>query len=175
MHFATLSFIGLAVLAGVSGFDPLTITVGSTAYVLTAAQTTAAVAGLAALAIVKEKLFIAALSRGSRRGRRSVDAEEDVKSLNLETFYRAIGEYDVADCGKLAVCQVLATPAAQHQKEERLIASLFDDLENVDPASPSAPYKFAAYIGTLGAPELCVRQYARCPVPAEELVKIVDA
>ena len=44
-------------------FDPITLTVGTTAYVLTGTQVALAVAGLAGLAIAKEKLIFASLSR----------------------------------------------------------------------------------------------------------------
>merc|ERR1712038_2070700 len=53
-------------------FGSLILAVGTTSYVLTSAQVTLGIAGLAALALVKEKLILAGISRG----RRSVDTED---------------------------------------------------------------------------------------------------
>jgi hypothetical protein len=157
------------------GFGALTLTLGTTAYVLTGTQTAVAIAGLAALAIAKEKLIIAALSNQSARGKRSVQDVEMAKSANFDAFFRAIGENDVTDCGKFLVCNVMATPVESHHQEEKLIANLFDDLEHIDPNSNIAAYQFAAYVGTLRNPDLCRERYARCPSSVEDLLEIVEA
>lgn len=173
MNKFVLSAALIAVLASfVQGFDPLTLTVGTTSYVLTGTQTAIAVASLAGLAIAKEKLLIAAISARNNRGKR--DTEQQV-NINLDGFFRAIGESDVTDCGKFVVCHVMATPASSHQMEEKLIANLFDDLENIDPNTFKAQYQFAAYVGSLQQPGLCRQRYSRCPASAEELLEVVEA
>merc|ERR1719223_2166457 len=56
----------LACAAAVAAFDPLTLTLGTTSYVLTGAQVGVAIASLGALALAKEGLLLAELSRGKR-------------------------------------------------------------------------------------------------------------
>ena len=152
------------------GFDPVTLTVGTTAYVLTGTQVAVGVAALAGLAIAKEKLAIAALSRGKRDL-----TQQEQETLSLDPFFMAIGQVDVSQCGKLLVCHVMATPATKHAAEEKLIANLFDDLENINPNTHRAAYQFAAYVGTLGQPGLCRQRYSRCPAKVSELLQVVEA
>jgi hypothetical protein len=56
------------ILTPAEAFGSLTLVLGGAAYVLTATQTTLAIASLAGLAVAKEALFLGALSRS--RGRR---------------------------------------------------------------------------------------------------------
>ena len=71
MQATTLATIFIAGLALSAATDPLTLTVGSTAYYLTASQVTIAAASIAALAITKELLILTELTR---RGRRDVNS-----------------------------------------------------------------------------------------------------
>eukprot|EP00096_Caligus_rogercresseyi_P016705 TRINITY_DN953_c0_g2_i1.p2 TRINITY_DN953_c0_g2~~TRINITY_DN953_c0_g2_i1.p2 ORF type:complete len:179 (-),score=55.22 TRINITY_DN953_c0_g2_i1:330-866(-) len=170
-QFSVSSFlIAATLLATAYGFDPVTLTIGTTAYVLTAAQTTVGVAALAGLAIAKEKLIIAALSR--RRGKRDVDESQ---SVNLDAFFTAIGQVDISDCGKLLVCEIMATPESELQTEEILIANLFNKDGKFLSDPTTNEFQFAAYVGTLQQPALCRQRYATCTVSSDELLHIVEA
>jgi hypothetical protein len=50
------------------GTDPLTLTIGTTAYVMTASQVTVAAASIAALALTKELLILADLGAAIANG-----------------------------------------------------------------------------------------------------------
>lgn len=174
MHFSKLVIAAVPAVAClvslVQGFDPITLTVGTTAFVLSGTQVGLAVASLAGLAIVKEKLAISALSR--RRGRRDVG---DVEQVDLAPFFNAIAAADASDCGKLLVCSIMAKPAGERTQEESRVASLFDDLAVIDPSSSYANYQLAALVGQLGHQRLCTERYARCPVTVDGLDAILEA
>merc|ERR1712008_243111 len=84
--------MGIAVVAA---FDPLTLTLGATSHGL-------AISALGALALVKEGLLLASLSRG----RRSANEIETFKGEGA--LFDAIAAVDLADCGKLMVCHITA-------------------------------------------------------------------
>merc|ERR1712243_176591 len=142
-------------------FGSLILTLAGTSYVLTSAQTTLAIASLAGLAVAKEALVLAELSR--TRGKRAVDedaASQAVKisSAQFNEFFDFIAKSDVADCGKLLVCELMAK----------------EDLEHIDPASARSEYQLAAYLGSLNHTEpICVRRYSKCPMSSEEVMDIV--
>ena len=99
------------VLTPAEAFGSLILTLAGTSYVLTSAQTTLAIASLAGLAVAKEALVLAELSR--TRGKRAVDedaASQAVKisSAQFNEFFDIISKSDVADCGKLLVCNLMA-------------------------------------------------------------------
>ena len=172
---STFAAVFVATLAISAATDPLTITLGSTAYVLSASQVSIAVASLAALAIAKEVLILSALKRGGR-GRRDINTVSQIP-LNFESFFDSIAKSDVADCGKLLVCHSMSKTENTLTSEEKAITKLFDNLEMINPYTGYAEYQLAAYAGTYKQPELCNARYSRCPLPAAELgnlIKIVD-
>ena len=61
----------------------------------------------------------------------------------------------------MLVCYIMATPANNRTEQETLVAKLFDNLNEIDPASGYANYQLAAMIGTLEKTELCAERYAR--------------
>jgi len=69
------------ILTPAEAFGALTLVLGGTAYVLTATQTSLAIASLAGLAVAKEALVLAELSRS--RGKRSVDEDADFQSEQI--------------------------------------------------------------------------------------------
>lgn len=175
-----VALVAAVLLTPTEAFDPVSISVGGTVLYLTGTQVALGVAGLAGLAITKESLLIADLSRRSSRrssgrgrslfrGRR--DAELD---FSLVPFFEAIAYSDVADCGKMLVCQIMATPVEQRTAMEKSVSSLFDEVVEVDPASGYASYVLAAKIGSLGRPQLCGDRYARCPANSNELHQILE-
>ena len=179
MHQAKISTfvtVLLAALAISAATDPLTITLGSTAYVATATQVSLAVASLAGLAIAKELLLKAAISNHFSRGRRDINTVSEIP-VNFEAFFDSIASSDIADCGKLLVCHSMAKTENTLTSEEKAITKLFDNLEVINPYTGYAEYQLAAYAGTFKQPELCNARYSRCPVPASklgDLIKIVD-
>merc|ERR1712116_127460 len=58
--------VAACIAAAAYAFDPLTLTVGGISYVATGAQVGVAIASLAALALAKEGLLLAEISRGRR-------------------------------------------------------------------------------------------------------------
>ena len=175
MHQTTFVTVLLAALAISSATDPLTLTFGSTAYVASATQVSLAVASLAGLAIAKELLIKAAISR-HYRGRRDINTVPELP-VNFEAFFDSIAISDIADCGKLLVCHSMAKTDNTLTSEEKAITKLLDNLEVVNPNTGYAEYQLAAYAGSFKQPELCNARYSRCPVPESQLgdlIKIVD-
>merc|ERR1712168_544788 len=148
-------------------FGSLILTLAGTSYVLTSAQTT--------LAVAKEALVLAELSR--TRGKRAVDEDAEsqtvkISSAQFNDFFDVIAKSDVADCGKLLVCELMAKE--ELDQDEKRIANLFDDLEHIDPSSGRSEYQLAAYLGSLNHTEaICVRRYSKCPMSSDEVMDIV--
>jgi hypothetical protein len=154
------------------GTDPLTLTIGTTAYVMTASQVTVAAASIAALALTKELLILADL--GAFRGKRDTNSISNAP-LNFAAYFDTIAKSDIDNCGKLLVCHSMAKPAQALNAEERAITKLFDDLEVINPYSGYAEYQLAAYAGTFKHPELCVARYNTCRTPIQKLREIIKA
>lgn len=154
------------------GTDPLTLTIGTTAYVMTASQVTVAAASIAALALTKELLILADL--GAFRGKRDTNSISNAP-LNFAAYFDTIAKSDIDNCGKLLVCHSMAKPAQALNAEEKAITKLFDDLEVINPYSGYAEYQLAAYAGTFKHPELCVARYNTCRTPIQKLREIIKA
>merc|ERR1711981_531984 len=154
----------IAALAAVAyAFDPITITSGSVAYVLTSTQVAVAVASVGALALAAEGLILAELSRGKR-------SANDVATFKIDPLFDAIAAVDVADCGKLLVCNVHAKNQADLTVEEARIVKLFRSFNGkVDPLHAQAQYMLAAQTGLYKKPAVCVTQYIKCPYEANQL------
>jgi len=87
-----LSLIVLFALAlPAMGTDPLTLTLGSTAYVLTGSQVTVAAASIAALALTKELLILADLGAFRGKGKRDVNA---VSNTQLDQLRNQLDQLD---------------------------------------------------------------------------------
>ena len=79
-----LSLIVLFALAlPAMGTDPLTLTLGSTAYVLTSSQVTVAAASIAALALTKELLILADLGEQIVRSTKAIDTSKLVSKCTF--------------------------------------------------------------------------------------------
>lgn len=154
------------------GTDPLTLTLGSTAYVMTGAQVTVAAASIAALALTKELLILADL--GAFRGKRDTNSISNAP-LNFAAYFDTIAKADTDNCGKLLVCHSMAKSAHELNAEEKAITKLFDNLEVINPYSGYAEYQLAAYAGTFKHPELCVARYNTCRTPIQKLREIIKA
>lgn len=150
--------------------DPLTLTLGSTAYVLTSSQVTIAAASIAALALTKELLILADL--GAFRGKRDLNSISQTP-LNFGEYFESIAKSDTDDCGKLLVCHSMAKSEQTLNAEEKAITKLFDNLEVINPSSGYAEYQLAAYAGTFKHPELCLARYSRCRTSVQKLRDII--
>lgn len=148
----------------------LTLTTGGVAYVLSSSQVAVAAASVAALAITKELLFKSAISRG--RGRRDINSISQTP-IQMEPFFDSIAQSDIADCGKLLVCNAMAKTENTLTSEEKAITQLFEDLEVVNPNTAYAEYQLAALTGTFGQPSLCTARYSRCPLSATKLGQLI--
>jgi hypothetical protein len=158
----------IASLAAVAyAFDPITVVSGTTAYVLTSTQVAVAVASVGALALAAEGLILAELSRGKR-------SANDVATFKIDPLFDAIAAVDVADCGKLLVCNVHAKNAANLTVEESKIVKLFRSFNGkVDPLHAQAQYMLAAQTGLYKKPAVCVTQYIKCPYEANQLSSLL--
>jgi len=154
----------VACVAAVAAFDPLTLTIGTTSYVLTSAQVAVAVASIGALALAKEALILNEFARGKR------DTNAVGGAFKMDALFDAIAAVDLADCGKLLVCHVTAKNEADLTVEEARVVKLFKSFNGkVDPLHAQAQYMLAAQTGAYKKPEVCAVQYQRCPYPAGQL------
>ena len=151
---------------------PLTLTLGSTAYVMTAGQVTIAAASIAALALTKELLILADL--GKFRGKRDLNSISQTP-VEFGAYFDIIAKSDVDDCGKLLVCHSMAKSFHELTSEEKAITKLFDNLEVINPASGYAEYQLAAYAGTFKHPELCLQRYSKCKVSTKSLGNLIKS
>ena len=88
----------------------------------------------------------------------------------MDPLFDAISAVDVADCGKLLVCHVIAKPESELTNDEKLIANLFKSYNGkVDPLHSKAQYMLAAQVGAYKKPAVCTKQYLKCPYPANQL------
>jgi hypothetical protein len=169
MYKFTIAIIA-CVAAVAMAFDPLTLTVGTTSYILTSTQVAIAIAALGSLALAKEGLLLAELSRGRR------DTNSVATSFDPTPLFDAIASVDVADCGKLLVCHVMAKPQSELTSDEARIVKLFESFNGkVDPLHAQAQYMLAASTGSYKKPEVCVAQYVKCPYPAKQLSQLLKA
>lgn len=150
--------------------DPLTLTLGSTAYVMTGSQVAIAAAAIGALALSKELLILADL--GAFRGKRDVNSISQTP-VHFEAYFDIIAKSDTDDCGKLLVCHAMAQSEQQLNAEEKAITKLFDNLEVINPRSGYAEYQMAAYAGTFKHPELCIARYSRCRTSIQKLRDLI--
>ena len=153
--------------AAVAAFDPVTLTVGATSYVLTGTQVAVAVASLGALALAKEGLLLAAISRGKRD-------TNSVGAFEMDSLFDAIAAVDTFDCGKKLVCHVTAKNESELNAEEARVVKLFKSYNGkVDPLHAQAQYMLAAQTGGFKRPEVCVRQYVKCPFEGNQLSQLL--
>merc|ERR1712018_521089 len=125
----------------VSAIDPLTLGIGTSTYILSGTGAAIASIGVVAAAVKLLPAF------GARIGKR--DTSGNIASeFDIDPLFDAISAVDVADCGKLLICNVLAKPSAELTSEESLVANLFNNFNGkVDPLHSKAQYMLAAQIG----------------------------
>jgi hypothetical protein len=166
---AAVACVTIATVAALDPFTALTVTASGVSYVLSAGQVGIAIASLGALALAGEGLLLAELSRG--RGKRDTNT---VQSFKLDPLFDAIAQVDLADCGKLLVCHVVAKNESELTVEEARIVKLFRSFNGkVDPLHAQAQYMLAAQTGSFKKPEVCTVQYQRCPYPADNLSELL--
>ena len=170
MYKLSLVFIACASSAIVSAIDPLTLGIGSSTYILSG--TAAAITSIGVLAFAKALLPAFSGLSLPRIGKRDTNS---VSEFDMDPLYDAISAVDVADCGKLLVCHVIAKPQSQLTNEENLVANLFKSSFNgkVDPLHAKAQYMLAAQIGAYKKPAVCTKQYLKCPYPADQLSSLL--
>ena len=170
MYKLSLVFIACASSAIVSAIDPITLGIGSSTYILSG--TAAAITSIGVLAFAKALLPAFSGLSLPRIGKRDTNS---VSEFDMDPLYDAISAVDVADCGKLLVCHVIAKPQSQLTNEENLVANLFKSSFNgkVDPLHAKAQYMLAAQIGAYKKPAVCTKQYLKCPYPADQLSSLL--
>ena len=91
-------------------------------------------------------------------------------TLDMDPIFGAISAVDHADCGKLLVCNVFAKVHNELTTEEDLLGSLFKNVNRKsDPWHPKAQYILAAKIGSQRSPNMCTKQYHKCPYHPDQL------
>jgi hypothetical protein len=159
-------FFVLSCLAAVaSATFPITATVGTTAYVLSAASATNGAIALGLLGVAKAALLGAALAN---RGKRSVTAPIDFTQM-----FDNIDAQDQSNCGKLLVCHAFAKNPEKLSGEERAVIGLFDDLSVIQP-NTYGKFQWAAFTGTFKNAAVCKERYSNCPVQAEKLANMIN-
>ena len=170
MYKLSLVFIAFASSAIVSAIDPISLGIGTSTYILSG--TAAAITSIGVLAFAKALLPAFSGLSLPRIGKRDTNS---ISELDMDPLYDAISAVDVADCGKLLVCHVIAKPESQLTNEENLVANLFKSSFNgkVDPLHAKAQYMLAAQIGAYKKPAVCTKQYLKCPYPADQLSSLL--
>jgi len=150
---------------------PLTLTIGTTAFVATAPQVAVGVAALAGLAIAKEALLLATIADQNRgRGKRSAPVAE---SIDFSAMFDGIDKMDVADCGKLLVCHSVSKDEAQRTGEEKAVANFFNDFSTIQ-QNAYGKFQWAAYAGSFKNPTICYERYSQCPLEVEALSNLIS-
>lgn len=188
MHLSK-SFVAFSALsiAAVAAFDPITLTVGTTAFVASGASVGVAAAGLAALAIAKEALIIAAIKtndnrrRGGRGRREAETAEMEIAaverkvSFDMEPLFKAIIETDTDDCAKKMVCQAFAVSETERTPlQQKVVALMSGQLEMIHEDPELAVFQLAAMNGMSGrSNKICSTLFKSCPKTHEQLASLV--
>lgn len=144
----------------------ITAAIGGTAVVASGGSVALAAAAIAGLAIAKEALILATI-KDSQRRKRAAD-----EGIDFSKVFDRIAEQDVADCGKLLVCQSFAKPEGQRSGEENAVVNLFDDLSAIQ-NNAYGTYQWAAYSGSFKNPVICIERYGKCPVEQSILSNLV--
>jgi hypothetical protein len=148
-----------------AAFPAVTLGVGTTTGVLSAAQVTVAAAAIAGLAIAKEALFLA--SAADARGKRSTT------EVDFSDMFESIEAKDPADCAKLLVCEAFAKPDSEINGEELAIRGLFDDLSLIQP-NAFGKFQLAAYMGIHKDQAVCRQTYTKCPISVTALSNLLN-
>ena len=142
----------------------------------------AALLGLKAAAVGGLALG-AALSRGRSRSRssgrsygrksyrrwgRSVEDEDDKTELLLTASLN-----DAEDCAKKLVCTLNAQDLSTLDTEERAIAVLFGQAENIDVTVVTVEFDLAAHMGRKAGEDQCQLIYSRCPYQTKDLMEVI--
>jgi len=152
-----------------AAFPAITLGVGSTTGVLTAAQTTVAVAALAGLAIAKEALILAARADANRKRR---DVEEQL-IVDFTDMFEGIEAKDPAGCAKLLVCEAFSKPEFELNGEERAVRGLFEDLDTIQ-ANAYGKFQLAAKVGAEKGETACRQIYSKCPISIPALANLLN-
>ena len=159
----SMACVMAAVSASFAAIPAVTLTAGSTAFVLSSAQATVGVAALAGLAIAKEALFLAS------RAKRDVETV----SVDFSDMFEGVDAKDPADCAKLLVCESFAKPDAELNGEERAVRGLFDDLSVIQP-NAFGKFQLAAYMGLHKDRAVCKQAYDKCPISVSALSNLLN-
>lgn len=147
---------------------PALTAVGGTSFVASGGNVAVAAASIAGLAIAKELLILATIhDKNKKRPKR-----EAVESIDFSKMFERIADQDVADCGKLLVCQSFAKTDGQRTGEEKAVVNLFDDLSAIQ-NNAFGTYQWAAYSGSFKNPVICIERYGQCPVQQSILANLI--
>jgi len=163
----SLPTIALPSISGSLPALPALTAVGGTSFVASGGNVAVAAASIAGLAIAKELLILATIHDANKRPKRQA-----VESVDFSKVFDRIAEQDVADCGKLLVCQSFAKSDGQRTGEEKAVVNLFDDLSAIQ-NNAFGTYQWAAYSGSFKNPVICIERYGQCPVAQNVLANLI--
>jgi len=164
----SLPTIALPSLGGSLPALPALTAVGGTSLVASGGNVAVAAGAIAGLAIAKELLILATIHDANKKRPR----RQAVESIDFSQVFDRIAEQDVADCGKLLVCQSFAKSDGQRTGEEKAVVNLFDDLSAIQ-NNAFGTYQWAAYSGSFKNPVICIERYGQCPVNQNILANLI--
>lgn len=151
---------------------PALTAVGGTSFVASGGNVAVAAASIAGLAIAKELLILATIHDKNKKNKQRRPKREAVEGIDFSKMFERIAEQDVADCGKLLVCQSFAKTDGQRTGEEKAVVNLFDDLSAIQ-NNAFGTYQWAAYSGSFKNPVICIERYGQCPVEQSILANLI--
>ena len=104
-----------------------------------------------------------------RRYGRSVEEDEDDRTELLLTA----SLNDAEDCAKKLVCTLNAQDFNTLDTEERAIAILFGQAENIDVTAVTVEFDLAAHMGRKAGEGQCQLIYSRCPYQTKDLMEVI--
>ena len=104
-----------------------------------------------------------------RRYGRSVEEDEDDRTELLLTA----SLNDAEDCAKKLVCTLNAQDFNTLDTEERAIAILFGQAENIDVTAVTVEFDLAAHMGRKAGESQCQMIYSRCPYQTKDLMEVI--
>ena len=80
---------------------------------------------------------------------------------------------DAEDCAKKLVCTLNAQDLNTLDTEERAIAILFGQAENIDVTAVTVEFDLAAHMGRKAGEGQCQMIYSRCPYQTKDLMEVI--
>jgi len=107
-----------------------------------------------------------------RWGRSIEDSNEGEEDERAELLLTA-SLNDAEDCAKKLVCTLNAQDLTTLDTEERAIALLFGQADNIDVTAVTVEFDLAALMGRKAGHDQCQLIYSRCPYQTKDLMDVI--